>query len=1118
MLTHLLAALLLHAPAVTGTVFLDRNANGHRDPGEPGVADVAVSNQLNVARTDRSGRYALPAGGLGVVAVSVPNGYRIVGNFWQPAGETLDFGLVAAPLPSTFTFIHASDTHLDSASLPRMRLLQHLVDSLQPAFVLLTGDLIRDALRVPYSVATARFDLFMREQARFTRPVWTAPGNHDIFGIERGKSGVDPKHPLFARGMYRHYLGPDYYSFNAGGVHFVALDTEDIDDQWYYGHVDSLQLAWLAQDLALVPPNTPVVTFNHIPFFTAAEEINGYTDEPPAPTVITVNGKANFRHVVSNAGALLELLRAHRYPLALGGHVHIRERLLYQVAGQSTRFENAAAIIGPSDGANLHFQSGLTLYRVTGGAIDSGRFIPLPDPPADTSHHQVRFVEVNPGVRVEVLDWGGKGPAMLFLAGLQDPAHEFDDFAPQWTDSFHVYGLTRRGYGASTQAPSGYQIDSLITDIRVVLDSLGVNRAILVGHSIAGDELTRFAAAWPERVRKLVYFDGAHDRVPLAKMFTETPAPPVPPMTRADSLSPVTFRAYWARNSGVQYTMGEVLAIAKFGPDGRYVGDVTPGTVDGAILAGLEHPAYAKIQAPALAFYAVTDKVRRLFPFYDRLNPAGKAQANRFNARFTKWAADERARFRAEVKDGHIVELRDAHHYIFMSNEAEVVRAMRAFLADTWHPPADSVIRRTIEARVAGEGSTGMVVGVLDAGKPRFIATGVRGAAGSAPLDQKTLFEIGSISKVFTTILLAHMVESGEVRLDDPAQQLLPAGVTLPSKDGRAITLLDLATATSGLPRMPTITPRDPENPYADFDAKQLYAFLNGLTLTRAPGASYEYSNLGMGLLGHLLALKAGKPYAQLVTERILRPLGMNETSLVIPEARRSRLAQGHNRELAAVKNWDFDVLAGAGGWRSTPEDMARFLQAQLTPPANLLGRAMQLAATTQRPTGIKDVSIGLGWHIINRNGQQIVFHNGETGGYHSWLGFNRAVGSNALILAASAHDIDDIALNIVDSTIPRRDPAAPRATVEVREAVMQEYVGVYELAPTFAITVSREANKLYLQATNQQRFRVYPASETRWFVKEIAAEIGFERDAAGKVDRLILYQGGRESGGRRVR
>jgi 3',5'-cyclic AMP phosphodiesterase CpdA len=182
--------------------------------------------------------------------------------------------------------------------------------------------------------------------------------------------------------MYRHYFGPDYYSFNYGGVHFVGLNSVDFDDQWYYGHVDSLQLAWLEQDLSYVPASTPVVTFNHIPFFTAVEMINGYTDEPPAPTLITVNGKTVFRHVVSNAAEVLAVLRRHRFPLALGGHMHVRESLEYPLGGQQTRFEQAAAVVGPSDGAGLEFLSGITLYRVTNGGIGKGTFIPYPEPAA----------------------------------------------------------------------------------------------------------------------------------------------------------------------------------------------------------------------------------------------------------------------------------------------------------------------------------------------------------------------------------------------------------------------------------------------------------------------------------------------------------------------------------------------------------------------------------------------------------------------------------------------------------------------------------------------------------------------------------------------------------------
>jgi hypothetical protein len=374
--------LLAGALAITsGNVFLDRNGNGRRDPGEPGVADVVVSNQVQAVRTDRAGRFQLEEReGFGLVFVSVPDGYRSAGPFWKRAEEPLDFPLAESGTARDFVFIHASDPHLDSASLPRMKLLQTLVDSIRPDFVIITGDLIRDALRVPDSVATGRYELYRREQSRITRPVWTAPGNHEIFGIERDKSGVRADHPLYARGMYRHYLGPDYYSFNYGGIHFVALNSEDHDDQSYYGHVDSIQVEWLKRDLAFVSAATPVVTFNHIPFFTAAEMINGYDEESVAPTVISVNGRKSFRHTVSNAGELLAILRAHRYPLALGGHVHIRESLVYELGGQPTRFEQAAAVVGPSDGANLHFSSGITVYRVTAGQISAGEFIPLPDP------------------------------------------------------------------------------------------------------------------------------------------------------------------------------------------------------------------------------------------------------------------------------------------------------------------------------------------------------------------------------------------------------------------------------------------------------------------------------------------------------------------------------------------------------------------------------------------------------------------------------------------------------------------------------------------------------------------------------------------------------------------
>jgi hypothetical protein len=368
--------------STSGVVFVDANGNGKRDAGEVGVARVAVSNQDVVVTTDSSGAFRLPPGGNGLAFVSVPDGFRSEGPFWRNIADSahatsIEFALQPAPRPREFTFVHASDTHIAPASADRTRRLGTLVDSIRPAFLIITGDLVRDALRVGEAEATSYYDLFMRETGRFATPLHTIPGNHENFGIERQSSLVSSKHPLYGRRMYRHYMGPDYYSFNYGGVHFVGLNTVDIEDISYYGHVDSLQLAWLERDLAVVPPDMPVVTFDHIPFFSSVEPLSGYRDSPPAPTLITINGKTNFRHTVSNAPDVLAVLRKHRHVLALGGHMHVYEHLEYEFDGVKTRFHQASAIVAPTDEAGFRFRSGVTLYTVRNGEIDNGRFVPL---------------------------------------------------------------------------------------------------------------------------------------------------------------------------------------------------------------------------------------------------------------------------------------------------------------------------------------------------------------------------------------------------------------------------------------------------------------------------------------------------------------------------------------------------------------------------------------------------------------------------------------------------------------------------------------------------------------------------------------------------------------------
>jgi predicted MPP superfamily phosphohydrolase len=368
-----------HSAGISGVVFDDTNRNGTRDAGERGVAGVAVSNQDTVVTTDASGAFRLPGEGTGVIFVSMPNAYRPVGPWWRPANsaEPISFALTREQSSTELTFIHASDTHISPASLARTQRLRALVDSIRPGLLLITGDLVRDALRVGEEEATGYYELFARERNAFRTPVFTVPGNHENFGIERDTSHVPATHPLYGRGMYHHYFGPDYYSFTRGGVHFVGLNTVDIDDQRYYGHVDSLQIAWLERDLALVPADMPVVTFDHIPFVTTFEGLNGYNDRPPAPSLITVRGKTVYRHTVSNAGDVLAVLRKHRYVLALGGHLHATERIEYEMTGVRTRFNQISAVVGDSRGAGLESISGVTLYRVKNGEIDAGRFIPL---------------------------------------------------------------------------------------------------------------------------------------------------------------------------------------------------------------------------------------------------------------------------------------------------------------------------------------------------------------------------------------------------------------------------------------------------------------------------------------------------------------------------------------------------------------------------------------------------------------------------------------------------------------------------------------------------------------------------------------------------------------------
>src|SRR5579863_6447129 len=285
--------------------------------------------------------------------------------------------------------------------------------------------------------------------------------------------------------------------------------------------------------------------------------------------------------------------------------------------------------------------------------------------------------------------------------------------------------------------------------------------------------------------------------------------------------------------------------------------------------------------------------------------------------------------------------------------------------------PPDAEIRKILADRVGAQNlGIGIVVGVIDGQGRRVVAYGSLAKNDKRPLNGDTIFEIGSMTKVFTSLVLMDMVQKGEVAVTDPVSKFLPASVKVPERNGKKITLQDLSTQSSGLPRMPTnFAPKDPANPYADYSPEKLYQFLSGYQLTRDIGDKYEYSNLGVGLLGHALTLRAGSSYEAMVKSRVLDPLGINNTRVTLTPEMKARLALGHAANLSVVPNWDIDALAGAGALRSSANDMLTFLAANLGYTNTPLAPAMAAEFSIRKPAGSADMQIAYAWHVQTKNG-----------------------------------------------------------------------------------------------------------------------------------------------------
>ncbi len=346
---------------------------------------------------------------------------------------------------------------------------------------------------------------------------------------------------------------------------------------------------------------------------------------------------------------------------------------------------------------------------------------------------------------------------------------------------------------------------------------------------------------------------------------------------------------------------------------------------------------------------------------------------------------------------------------------APAVSAKRLATTNLLRTAHDRRVDSVIRAHNARHPTVGLSVGLLR-NDSLFVYGYGETAVGNGRLpDGNTNYEIGSISKTFTATLLANAVRQGLVQLDDPVNKHLPDSIPALRKDSAVATMVTLANHTSGLPRLPPnlMTANfTMQNPYRNYDQRALFSGLRTVTLSSKPGTTYQYSNLGVGLLGTILERKTGRSYEQSLETVITRPLGMNNTRVSLSDGDEVTLAQGHTKDGQPTPNWDFMALAGAGGIRSTVNDLLLYLRAELGKGPKLLIETMQRTHIVTFTNGQR--TVGLGWQR-NRVGNEVwLMHNGATGGYVSFVGFNPQRKTALVLLCNTAGGIDEAAFALI--------------------------------------------------------------------------------------------------------
>lgn len=427
---------------------------------------------------------------------------------------------------------------------------------------------------------------------------------------------------------------------------------------------------------------------------------------------------------------------------------------------------------------------------------------------------------------------------------------------------------------------------------------------------------------------------------------------------------------------------------------------------------------------------------------------------------------------------------------------------------------------------VEDEWAVGLIIGVVTPDGTQVFSYGRRSATDPRPPAEDSLFEIGSLTKVFTGILLAEQERRGEVSRLDPVSKYLPAGVPAPRRGADEITLLDLATHSSGLPSVadnfwppgggsiydPNVAGRG----WSEYTEEKLFAYLRDPRPPLGSTRRYLYSNLGMGLLGALLGRAAGRPYEELLIERVITPLGLSDTRFVLSEEQRARLLPGHDADGTPTQAWTPSALSGAFALRSSMRDMLRFTQANLGLVESPLAKAL-MAAQQEYFRQSKDERIGLAW---TRNGFGVVYHFGATGGYRSTLFLHPSKQLGVVVLSNSlvggttderGQLFDALGGSVMNLLVGVPPPVwSYPSPIELPEARLADYEGNYGpvRGATEPLRVTRERGALWALLPGRVPNRLYPAEEDKFFMKAYNARVSFSRDETGAVTALTLGLG----------